>query len=119
MDNVQYSVHKINTKIPEDFPRDMTKNVYVKDSEGFVVKKAADQVLPDETVISAEEFRKLSGDDYYEEHYGHGEKREGAGRKAKYGEPLDHQMRVSAQEMVFLKYARKNHLDYSKLMSAK
>ena len=43
----------------------------------------------------------------------------GAGRKAKQGEPLDYQMRLSAQEMVFLKYARKNHLDYSKLMSAK
>ena len=39
--------------------------IYVKDSEGFVVKKLASELQPDEILISKEEFEQLSGDTYY------------------------------------------------------
>ena len=89
--------------------------VYVKDEEGFVSKKEETKMLPGETIISPEEYHELSGDNYYIEHYGHGGKRIGAGRKSKYGEVLIYQMRVSAKEKDFLMYARENHLDYTRL----
>jgi hypothetical protein len=46
----------------------MSKYVYVKDTEGFVIKKLETQVNPDETIISQEEFEQISGVDYYKKH---------------------------------------------------
>ena len=37
------------------------KYVYVKDNEGFVVKKLASEVQADETIITKQEYEKLSG----------------------------------------------------------
>ena len=93
------------------------KYVYVKDPEGFVVKKPASEVSAEETVISAAEYHALSGDDYYTEHFTHGGKRKGAGRKAKYSQPLDRQMRVTEQERQFILFAREHNVDYSALAS--
>ena len=92
------------------------KYVYVKDSEGFVAKKAINKVEPDEVQISKEEFRKLSGDEYYEKHFTHGGKREGAGRKTKFSQKLEYQIRVTAEEKIFIAYAREHHFDYAKAM---
>ena len=39
--------------------------VYIKDDEGFVVKKKKSEVLPNETIITKEEYAELSGDNYY------------------------------------------------------
>ena len=41
--------------------------VFVKDMEGFVVKKLKSQVEFDEKIISEAEYKELSGDNYYEE----------------------------------------------------
>ena len=71
------------------------KYVYVKDSEGFVSKKAVNKVEPDEVVITKDEFRRLSGDEYYEQNFTHGGRREGAGRKPKFTHKLEYQIRVS------------------------
>ena len=64
--------------------RDITNNmkyVYVKDSEGFVSKKAVNKIGPDEIEITEDEFRKLSGDEYYEQHFTHGGKKRGCRKK--------------------------------------
>ncbi len=48
--------------------------VYVKDSEGFVVKKLRSAIQTDEMIISAAECKKLSGQEYYEKTFKHGGK---------------------------------------------
>ena len=92
------------------------KYVYVKNSEGFVSKKAVNKVDPDEVVITKDEFRRLSGDEYYEQNFTHGGRREGAGRKPKFTHKLEYQIRVSEEEKAFIAFARKNHFDYGKAM---
>ena len=91
--------------------------VFVKDMEGFVVKKLKSQVEFDEKIISEAEYKELSGDNYYEIYFGHGGKRPGAGRKQKLGSPLKFQIRVTKEERDFISYARMNNLNYSALMS--
>ncbi len=91
-------------------------NVYVKDSEGFVVKKDEKSILPDEKIISFEEWEELSGEKYYKETFGRGGARKGAGRKPTNGVVLKFQVRVSQKEKEFLKYARAHNLNYDDLM---
>lgn len=88
------------------------KYKYVKDSQGFVYKKPANEVAPDEVEISKDEFRKLSGDEYYEQHFTHGGRREGAGRKVKFNQKLEYQIRVTEEEKAFIAYAREHNFDY-------
>ena len=90
--------------------------IYVKDSEGFVVKKLASELQPDEILISKEEFEQLSGDTYYAKKYGRGGKRAGAGRKPTNGVVLAFQIRVSEKEKEFIKFARSHNLNYDELM---
>ena len=92
------------------------KYVYVKDSEGFVIKKDASKVNNDEVLISKEEFERLSGDSFYNEKFSPGGKREGAGRKTKLKEPLQYQIRVTEEEKNFIAYARESHFDYYSAM---
>ena len=90
--------------------------VFVKDTEGFVVKKLRSQVEFDEKIISEAEYKELSGDNYYEFHFGHGGKRPGAGRKQKLGSPLKFQIRVTEEEKEFISYACEHKFDYKKVM---
>jgi hypothetical protein len=90
--------------------------IFVKDSEGFVSKKIKAQVAADEQIISAAEYKELSGDNYYEQHFTHGGRRMGAGRKKKLSDPLEYQIRVSKQEKDFIAFAREHHFDYAKIM---
>ena len=90
--------------------------IYVKDQDGFVVKKLASELQADETIITKEEFETLSGDTYYKQTYGRGGKRANAGRKPTNGFLLAIQMRVSEKEREFLKFARLHNLNYDKLM---
>ena len=92
------------------------KYINVKDSEGFVVKKAINKIEPDEIEISKEEFIKISGDNYYEQHFTHGGRREGAGRKKKFSQKLEYQIRVTEEEKAFIAYAREHHFDYAQAM---
>lgn len=39
--------------------------IYVKDTEGFVIKKLAEELQEDEIIITKEEYEKLSGDTLY------------------------------------------------------
>ena len=39
--------------------------VYIKDEEGFVVKKKKSEVLPNEQIITKSEYEELSGEKYY------------------------------------------------------
>lgn len=90
--------------------------VFVKDCEGFVRKKLRSEVLQGEKEISEKEYLKFSGLNKYERKFGHGGKRENAGRKIKYTIPLKVQMRVTEEEKDFLKYAREHHIDYSSII---
>ncbi len=45
------------------------KYVYVKDSEGFVVKKPENELLSNEVIISEKEYNKLSGENFYKKLY--------------------------------------------------
>ena len=90
--------------------------VYIKDEEGFVVKKKKSEVLPNETIITKEEYTELSGDNYYKATFSHGGKREGAGRKPKTGVVLEFQVRLSAKEKEFINWARSHNLNYDELM---
>jgi len=90
--------------------------IYAKDNEGFVVKKKKSELLPDEQIITKEEYAELSGDNYYKETFAHGGKRAGAGRKPQNGVILKFQIRVSEKEKEFLHYARSHNLNYDTLM---
>lgn len=90
--------------------------VYVKDSEGFVVKKLQKDLTADEVIISRAEWEELSGEKYYKETYTHGGKRANAGRRPTNGVVLKFQIRVSEKEKEFLKYARTHNLNYDELM---
>lgn len=43
--------------------------VYVKDSDGFVVKKPENERLSNEVIISEKEYNKLSGENFYKKLY--------------------------------------------------
>ncbi|MGP1455852.1 MAG: hypothetical protein ACTTJ7_08900 [Treponema sp.] len=90
--------------------------VYIKDSEGYVVKKLKAEVTPDEKIISEEEYMKTSGLAAYEKELRHGGARENAGRKQKFGSPLKFQIRVTQEEKDFITYARKHHINYTAMM---
>ncbi len=90
--------------------------VYVKDSEGFVIKKKKSELMPDEQIITESEYNELSGESYYREKFSHGGARAGAGRKPANGVILKFQVRVSEKEKEFLQYARAHNLDYDELM---
>lgn len=90
--------------------------VYVKDSDGFVVKKLENECLPNEVIISEQEYNELSGENYYKEHFTHGGARVGAGRKPKTGVVLKFQIRVSEKEKALIKYIRDNHINVDELM---
>ena len=90
--------------------------VYIKDEEGFVVKKQKSEVLPNEMIITQKEYAELSGDNYYKSKFGHGGKRKGAGRKPKTGVVLKFQVRLSAKEKEFITWARSHNLNYDELM---
>ncbi|MGI5172939.1 hypothetical protein H0R92_04970 [Treponema sp. OMZ 840] len=90
--------------------------VFIKDTEGFVLKKLKSEVCADEEIISEKEYMQTSGLAFYEKKFGHGGARENAGRKQKFGSPLEFQIRVTREEKDFISYARKNNLNYSALM---
>jgi len=90
--------------------------VFVKDSEGYIFKKLQSEVCPDEKIISEKEYMKKSGLASYEKKFGHGGARENAGRKQKFGLPLEFQIRVTKEEKDFLAYAREHNVNYSALM---
>lgn len=90
--------------------------VFVKDSEGYVLKKLESEISPDEKIISEEEYMKVSGLASYEKKFGHGGARENAGRKQKFALPLKFQIRVTKEEKDFITYAREHNINYSALM---
>ena len=82
----------------------------------FVVKKKKSEVLPNEIIISEEEYGELSGDNYYKAKFGQGGKREGEGRKLKIGVVLEFQVRLSVKEKEFIHWTRSHNLNYDELM---
>ena len=90
--------------------------VFVKDSEGYVFKKLANEVSAYEKIITEKEYMKKSGLAAYEKEFGHGGARENAGRKQKFKQPLKFQIRVTQEEKDFINYAREHHLSYSAMM---
>lgn len=90
--------------------------IYIKDSEGYVKGIYPDEMKPEYTIITREEWEDESGEKFYNETYGRGGYRAGAGRKPKTGVVLKFQIRVSEKEKEFIKYAREHNLDYDSLM---
>lgn len=96
----------------------MTKKlIYIKDDEGYVKGIYPDEMKPEYTQITREEWEEESGEKYYKETR-RGGKRKGAGRKPANGVVLKFQVRVSEKEKEFLNYARWHHLDYDELMQS-
>lgn len=95
----------------------MTKNlIYVKDNDGYVKGIYPEEMKPEYTIITREEWEEESGEKYYKETFGRGGKREGAGRKPTNGVVLKFQIRVSEKEKEFIQYARSHNLNYDNLM---
>jgi len=90
--------------------------IYIKDKEGYVRGIYPNEMKPEYTVITREEWEEQSGEKYYKETYGRGGARKGAGRKPANGVVLKFQIRVSEKEKEFLKYARAHNLNYDDLM---
>lgn len=90
--------------------------IYTKDEEGFVVKKKKSELLPNEQIITEEEYNEISGENYCKIAFGHGGQRKNAGRKPKLGIVLKFQIRVSEKEKEFLQYARAHNVNYDDLM---
>ena len=90
--------------------------VYVKDDEGFVVKKLKSEIQDNETIITKKEYNEISGENFYKETFTHGGKRENAGRKPKTGVVLKFQVRLSEKEKEFIDFARMHNLNYDDLM---
>ena len=94
-------------------PKDL---IYIKDAEGYVKGIYPEEMKPEYIKITREEWEEESGEKYYNETYGRGGKRKGAGRKPSTGVVLKFQIRVSEKEKEFLQYARSHNLDYDNLM---
>ena len=90
--------------------------IYIRDEEGYVKGIYPEEMKLGYTQITREEWEEESGEKYYKETYGRGGYRAGAGRKPKNGIVLKFQVRVSAKEKEFLKYAREHNLNYDELM---
>lgn len=75
--------------------------VFVKDNEGFMCKKQKKCVEQNEKIISKEEYKMLSGDDYYDDNFSN---------------PLSYQIHVTKQEKDFISFARKHNFDYKQAM---
>lgn len=95
----------------------MTKNlIYVKDKEGYVKGIYPNEMTPEYTIITRDEWEEQSGEKYYKQTYGRGGKQKGAGRKPKNGVVLSFQIRVSEKEKEFIKFARLHNINYDDLM---
>jgi hypothetical protein len=93
------------------------KEVYVKDSEGYVTSKSIDQVQPDETIITKQEFENNSGITYYKEKYGRGGARPGAGRKKQYTSKKRETFDLEEADIISLKeYAKKHKISKNKAL---
>lgn len=90
--------------------------VFVKDAQGFVSKKLATEVTSDEKIITEKEYMKKSGLMFYTKKFGRGGARENAGRKHKFSQPLQYQIRVTEEEKEFITYARETNFNYSSVM---
>lgn len=94
----------------------MENLIYIKDSEGYVKGIYPNEMKPEYTIITKEEWAEESGEKYYKKHFTHGGARTGAGRKPKTGVVLKFQIRVSEKEKKLIQYLRENHVDLDKLM---
>lgn len=95
----------------------MTKElIYIRDEEGYVKGIYPEEMKPEYTQITREEWEEESGEKHYKETYGRGGKRAGAGRKPANGVVLAFQIRVSAKEKEFINFARSHNLNYDELM---
>ncbi len=95
----------------------MSKYVYVKDLEGYVVKKLESKVQADEVIISKEEFEKISGIDYYNKTFGRGGARPGAGRKKLFTSKKRETFDLEESDVISLKdYAKKHKISKNKAL---
>lgn len=79
-------------------------------------KKLQSEISADEKIISEKEYLKRSGLAFYEKQFGHGGSRKNAGRKLKFEQPLEFQIRVTKDEKDFILYAREHNINYTSLM---
>ena len=73
--------------------------VFVKDSEGYVFKKLANEVSADEKIITEKEYMKKSGLAAYEKEFGHGGARENAGEKRR---RMEHRKKIFHKKSSFV-----------------
>ena len=91
------------------------KYVYVKDQEGYVTKKPENTVLPNEIIISRQEWEKTSGVEYYKKTFGRGGARANAGRKKIYVDKVKETYELEKSDVVSLKeYAKKHKISKNK-----
>ncbi len=91
------------------------KLVYVKDDEGYAIRKKASEVLESETIITEEEYKKIVGHDIMLKLTGRGGKREGAGRKKVYKCRKKATFELEETDVISLKeYAKKHKISKNK-----
>lgn len=91
--------------------------VYIKDDEGFACKKKASDVLENETIITEEEYKKITGYEIMLELTKRGGKREGSGRKKLYICRKKATFDLDESDIISLKeYAKKQKISKNKAL---
>ena len=103
--NVKFKVEKLPAAQAET-------SVFVKDSEGYVFKKPAEEVSDGERIISEKEYMRVSGLSSYKKKSANSK----VSRKRAFGLPLKFRIQVTKEEKDFIDYAREHHLNYADLM---
>lgn len=93
------------------------KYVYVKDNEGFTIKKRQNEVLPDDIIITKEEHEELSGIAHYKKTFQQGGKRAGSGRKKEFEHKIRINVDLDKSELDFInQLAKEKNMSKNKLV---
>jgi hypothetical protein len=91
--------------------------VYIKDSEGFTIKKKADEVLSDDIIITKTEHEELSGIAYYKKTFMKGGKRAGSGRKKEFVQKIRINIDLEKSELDFIsQLAKEKNISKNKIV---
>ncbi|MDD3420535.1 MAG: hypothetical protein PHE78_08070 [Candidatus Gastranaerophilales bacterium] len=93
------------------------KYIYVKDQDGFVIKKTEKDILSNETIISKKEYDEISGINYYKKTYGRGGKRSGAGRPKSSTTKIPYSVKFEKEtDLKIREYARSRKIPISQAL---
>jgi hypothetical protein len=89
--------------------------VYVKDDEGYAMRKEAGKIAKNETIITEVEYKKIVGHDIMIKLTARGGKREGAGRKKIYTDREKTTFELEQNDIINLRdYAKKHKISQNR-----